>query len=157
MNKEELMTLPMLQGTSHCSCLLQCLEHCFLFLSCVHSCGSKPHMLDVLYTSTHRRINLLILQTVCVCAKHAEVDLGLGLVTNQTKRKPKFDTDNTRKERTYVLHRTEQVDSECGAWGPVDGGSGLGSDAKDQGETPFGSDIRFHKVGIRGRGQRGGD
>ncbi len=28
MNKEELMTLAMLQGTSHCSCL----EHCFLFV-----------------------------------------------------------------------------------------------------------------------------
>ncbi len=28
MNKEELMTLPTLQGTSHCSCL----EHCFLFI-----------------------------------------------------------------------------------------------------------------------------
>ncbi len=27
MNKEELMTLPTRQGTSHCSCL----EHCFLF------------------------------------------------------------------------------------------------------------------------------
>ncbi len=27
MNKEELTTLPTLQGTSHCSCL----EHCFLF------------------------------------------------------------------------------------------------------------------------------
>ncbi len=28
MNKEELMTLPMPQGTLHCSCL----EHCFLFM-----------------------------------------------------------------------------------------------------------------------------
>ncbi len=28
MNKEGFMTLPMPQGTSHCSCL----EHCFLFL-----------------------------------------------------------------------------------------------------------------------------
>ncbi len=28
MNKEELTTLPMLQGTSHCSCL----EHCFLLI-----------------------------------------------------------------------------------------------------------------------------
>ncbi len=28
MNKEELMTLPTPQGTSHCSCI----EHCFLFM-----------------------------------------------------------------------------------------------------------------------------
>ncbi len=31
MNKEELTTLPMPQGTSHCSCL----EHCFLFAGAV--------------------------------------------------------------------------------------------------------------------------
>ncbi len=33
MNKEELMTLPTLQGTSHCSCL----EHCFLFYKATQS------------------------------------------------------------------------------------------------------------------------
>ena len=37
MNKEELMTLPMLQGTSHCSCL----EHCFLFCICIDNCAKS--------------------------------------------------------------------------------------------------------------------